>query len=275
MERFRVGHRLFEVLPPVACRVAHGGDRDGDWEFSIMEDCTFCGDGILQGAETCEPEHPMTNRTPIFTGGTPSEEGYRSSCTFCGDAVVQEEGGEACDPPGPGCQSDCSLCSAGRETVMHNQGEACSGSWILGEPGQSCTAACSASGLFCDACALQAFGGNGASTDETFLGAFEEAACNTGKDLDCETFYNGWCSVSTAAPLYMKDGVVGEVPPNDDDHIIQTRCAGYPGSCCDTYCDRTPDSTNEVIMNAQRLCCCVEAAEDACSQCSTALNCRD
>uniref|UniRef100_A0A0G4I7J9 RNase H type-1 domain-containing protein n=1 Tax=Chromera velia CCMP2878 TaxID=1169474 RepID=A0A0G4I7J9_9ALVE len=36
MERFRVGHRLFEVLPPIACRVAHGGDRDGDWEFSIM-----------------------------------------------------------------------------------------------------------------------------------------------------------------------------------------------------------------------------------------------
>lgn len=67
------------------------------------EDCTYCGDGVLQisAGETCDDV----------------DSGCRDNCTFCGDGVLDADMGEACDPGSlrtvecPWGVAECDVCS--------------------------------------------------------------------------------------------------------------------------------------------------------------------
>jgi len=78
---------------------------DEDFDGECREDCTYCGDGVVQTAdgENCDPADDS------FEGEC------REDCTYCGDGVVQE--GEGCDPAADdapeGCRDDCTRCGDG------------------------------------------------------------------------------------------------------------------------------------------------------------------
>ena len=68
------------------------------------EDCTFCGDGILDEGEACDD------------GDSDNFDECANDCTVgpeCGDGVVDSASGETCDPPsmpapnGSDCRDDC------------------------------------------------------------------------------------------------------------------------------------------------------------------------
>jgi len=65
-------------------------------------DAAVCGNGMLQGAETCDPPGVAV---------PPNQNVCRVGCTFCGDNLVQS--GEDCDDGnsnnGDGCRNDCSF----------------------------------------------------------------------------------------------------------------------------------------------------------------------
>lgn len=93
------------VLCTVACALDTGGCRDlsacgdgvlgagetcdtalDDAPENCRDDCTFCGDGIIQSAsESCEP------------GNSDNADVCRDDCTFCGDGVTDFGAGENCD----------------------------------------------------------------------------------------------------------------------------------------------------------------------------------
>jgi hypothetical protein len=84
--------------------------------------CTYCGDGITQAGEACDYNNP---NDPVTAAGHCS-----TTCTilpFCGDGVVNQAS-ETCDPPGSipagtnnTCRADCTYCGDG----ITQAGEAC------------------------------------------------------------------------------------------------------------------------------------------------------
>jgi cysteine-rich repeat protein len=122
-----------------------------------------CGDGIVNnnGAEACEPPgtplctQACSVRVPQCGDGfqTPPEQcedgnltngdGCTSSCTleFCGDGVVNDNGGEACEPPGTAtCTDSCAaripVCGDGFRTPP----EQCEDGNLTN--GDGCTSSC-------------------------------------------------------------------------------------------------------------------------------------
>src|SRR5262249_15370599 len=73
------------------------------------QDCTVCGDGVVNDGEQCDD------------GNTNDNDACRNDCTFfvgCGDGVVTPP--ETCDPPGSPagpnsniCRQDCTVCGDG------------------------------------------------------------------------------------------------------------------------------------------------------------------
>ena len=57
-------------------------------------DCTFCGDGVVNGIETCDP--PGSDPPPPGGGACRA-----LSCTYCGDGI--RNGFEECDGSAAGC----------------------------------------------------------------------------------------------------------------------------------------------------------------------------
>ena len=85
--------------PPGAPALSPAGDN------LCRDDCTFCGDGLLDPVEECDD------------GNQEDDDGCNSSCLeeYCGDGVVQPP--EECDDgnniDGDGCQGDCTLPECG------------------------------------------------------------------------------------------------------------------------------------------------------------------
>jgi TQXA domain-containing protein len=75
------------------------------------DDCTFCGDGHLDGGEACDDGPNNSDIAP---------NACRTDCTLpsCGDGVIDT--GETCDPPGSAqpphgylCRENCTVCGDG------------------------------------------------------------------------------------------------------------------------------------------------------------------
>jgi cysteine-rich repeat protein len=70
---------------------------------SDLTQVTFCGDGIIQAPETCDP--------PGFPGPGPQPGTCRDDCTYCGDAIVNGDPVEDCDDGNgvnfDGCNNEC------------------------------------------------------------------------------------------------------------------------------------------------------------------------
>jgi cysteine-rich repeat protein len=96
-----------------------GNNLDGDGCSAFCEDEPFCGDGILQVelGETCEP--------PGSNAGQPNE--CRGDCTFCGDGNL--DAGEECDDgnnlDGDGCSAFCAIEPFCGDGVLNLPGETC------------------------------------------------------------------------------------------------------------------------------------------------------
>jgi cysteine-rich repeat protein len=128
-----------------------------------------CGDGVLNGNETCDPE------------SQDSPENCRESCTFCGDGIVQVADGESCDPQQPDaperCRDDCSQCGDG----ILDEGEECDAgrgitdSCVYGE--ESCTV--------CNRECVEASGEVSFCGDGVLDPQFEECDGTTGCAPDC------------------------------------------------------------------------------------------
>lgn len=109
---------------------------DGFWETALLKTCP---DLAVCGNGTVEAGESCEPPTP----------GCRSDCTFCGDGFVDR--GETCDPPGTPagtpaeCRADCSFCGDG----FLDSGEACD------DAGNAAGDGCSAS------CRLEPFCGDG------------------------------------------------------------------------------------------------------------------
>ncbi len=104
------------------------GEEFGIFNNTCREDCTYCGDGIIQptigywvelGAES-GPEYIL-----VYEGESCEpllNKSCRSDCTYCGDGITQEEHEEKCDGE-PGCREDCSYC--GDNVIQSEHGEEC------------------------------------------------------------------------------------------------------------------------------------------------------
>lgn len=88
--------------PPFAPAGNNGND--------CRDDCTVCGDGVMNGAEQCDDGNGVDN------------DSCRNNCTVpvCGDGLVDLQLGETCDPPfspagnnGNDCRDDCTVCGDG------------------------------------------------------------------------------------------------------------------------------------------------------------------
>ena len=71
------GNGVVDVAAGEGCDDGNGVDDDG-----CRNDCTFCGDEVLQDGETCDP--------PGEAGGASGNE-CRDDCTVCGDGVREDE----------------------------------------------------------------------------------------------------------------------------------------------------------------------------------------
>ncbi len=84
------------VGPGVVCNAA--GCRAGG-----PDQCTCCGDAIIQAGEHCD--------LLVFEPGSPPGRTCQTDCTFCGDTVV--DAGEDCDDgdnnDNNGCPNDCTI----------------------------------------------------------------------------------------------------------------------------------------------------------------------
>lgn len=135
-------------------------------------DCTFCGDGLVNGGEECDDGNDNDNdacsnnctmgcgnnivNTGEFCDGAAEAPGVdctlpcrtappQDSCTCCGDDVLQASAGEQCDgvifePGAPAthgpCRNDCTFCGDGAV----NGGEECDDGNAVDNDG--CTNAC-------------------------------------------------------------------------------------------------------------------------------------
>jgi len=146
--------------PPEQCEDGNLLDGDGCTSGCVLE---LCGDGVVNndGAEACEPPGTASCtdscaiRTPLCGDGfvTPLEQcddgnvlsgdGCTSGCVpeLCGDGVVNNNGTEACEPPGTAlctdaCQARSALCGDGYQTPP----EQCEDGNAVN--GDSCTSGC-------------------------------------------------------------------------------------------------------------------------------------
>ncbi|MCC7552747.1 VWA domain-containing protein [Candidatus Micrarchaeota archaeon] len=89
-------------------------DETCDGEEYCRDDCTFCGDGIIQDGEACD-----------------GEEYCRDDCTMCGDEQLQLEYGEECDDGNTDntdyCTNECKLATCGDGYIQEILGETCDG----------------------------------------------------------------------------------------------------------------------------------------------------
>ncbi len=141
---------------------ATGGDvteTDGDTDTDTDTDAggPVCGDGIVEGDESCDDrgESPTCN--------------VDCTTSACGDGVTNETAGEVCDDEGDSktCDADCTAALCGDLTVNEAAGEACDD----GDETQTCNADCSVA-----AC------GDGVlneTSGETCDDAGESATCDT------------------------------------------------------------------------------------------------
>jgi uncharacterized repeat protein (TIGR03806 family) len=158
-----------EVPPACGDGNTDPGEQCDDGNLLSGDGCTigcaleFCGDGVINGLgdEACEPPntvfctHDCQVRTPLCGDGflTPPEQcedgnssngdGCAATCTleFCGDGVVNNDGAEACEPPGTAsCGASCEfrtpLCGDGLLTAP----EQCDDGNVAN--GDGCTASC-------------------------------------------------------------------------------------------------------------------------------------
>ena len=103
----------------------------------------FCGDGILQPGEACDP--PGILVPPVFGG--PVDRICEDTCTFCGDSVVQspetcDDGNDVDEPNGDPlqCRNDCTFCGDGVQQIQY--GELCEPPGSITPDGLECSASC-------------------------------------------------------------------------------------------------------------------------------------
>ncbi len=103
--------------------VNNGEECDDPDDPRCSDDCMvvppFCGDGIVDPNETCDPPGSVPDTPPG------NENACRDSCTYCGDGIVNN--GEECDDPDdPLCTDDCMLVPVcGDGVVDSDLGETC------------------------------------------------------------------------------------------------------------------------------------------------------
>jgi cysteine-rich repeat protein len=252
------------LTPPEQCEDGNLASGDGCNSGCALE---FCGDGVINnnGTEECEPPDTAlcTNgcaarealcgdgfKTPpeqCEDGNLANGDGCTSSCTleFCGDGVVNNDGVEACEPPGTalctttctirfplcgdglltspeecedgnlangdGCTSSCVLEFCGDGVINNNDAEACE------PPGASaCTDACTIRTPLC---------GDG------FVTPPEE--CEDGNLTDGDGCSSA-CA-SEAAP-FCGDGVMDDGEECDDGNVED-------GDGCSAMCELEPSPT--------------------------------
>ncbi|MGB5522898.1 MAG: DUF4215 domain-containing protein [Polyangiales bacterium] len=148
------------LTPPEQCEDGNLVDSDGCTSSCMVE---FCGDGAVNnnGAEDCEPPGtPVCTDTCAARGAVcgdgfinvPEEcedgnvldgDGCTSTCMveFCGDGVVNDNGTEACEPPGTAlCTDACAVRLAFCGDGFRTPPEMCEDGNLVS--GDGCTSAC-------------------------------------------------------------------------------------------------------------------------------------
>jgi uncharacterized repeat protein (TIGR03806 family) len=148
------------LTAPEECEDGNLANSDGCTSSCRLE---ICGDGIINnnGVESCEPPgtplctNACTVRVPLCGDGfqTPPEQcedgnvangdGCTSSCSleFCGDDVINNNGTEACEPPGTAlCTNTCTARTAQCGDGFLTPPEQCEDGNLIG--GDGCSSAC-------------------------------------------------------------------------------------------------------------------------------------
>lgn len=217
------GDMSFDVVFGPANSVDEAFNGIGPFALTLTNTDGVCGNGVVDGAEVCEPDG---------TVGCPAGEETCMLCTnaceliqtdgssFCGDGVTQPDNGEECDEVERACtygEESCETCRAcmliegqvtgfcGDGQVQGNQGEACDEAKSACDYGQmSC--------MTCENCQLVAgdvtgFCGDGVVQAEEQCDE-DEVGCDYGQ-MSCMTCRN--CqSVEGVLAGYCGDDVVQE-----------------------------------------------------------------
>ena len=100
-----------------------------DGEVYCRDDCTFCGDSVVQDSygETCDDDLMIID----------SYGNCRDDCTFCGDELVNSD--ESCELGEEGCRDDCHYCGDGTLELDFEQCEIGVGDWSSVNCNGDCT----------------------------------------------------------------------------------------------------------------------------------------
>lgn len=202
------------------------GDAQAPFDNLCRGDCTFCGDGIQDAGEQCEPAGTT------FADGTIC----REDCTIqqCGDGVLDP--GEQCEPAGTTlvtgeiCRLDCTLASCGDGTLDSTEECDPPGSFVGGVLCRSdCTLSTCGDGVvdIGEACDDgNAIEDDGCRSDCTPSGCGDGVvdtgeACDDGNGIDDDACRNN-CTIPTCG-----DGIVDSGEACDDGNADDfDGCAG-------------------------------------------------
>ena len=250
------------LTAPEQCDDANGASGDGCSSSCRLE---FCGDGVINdaGAEACEPpgtalcNEVCQARTSLCGDGfqTPPEQcedgnrnngdGCTANCVaeLCGDGVVNNDGAEACEPPGTAtctneCQARIALCGDGFLASSEQcddgnalSGDGCSSACTIEvppacgdgttNPGEECDDGNLVSGDGCTAaCALERCG-------DGILNGGGSEACEPPNTAFCRSD----CSIRTA---FCGDGFL--TPPEQCEDGGRLGGDGCNASCTLEFC---------------------------------------